>query len=406
MNGAAEDAEHRLPSPRTGSAQQHPAVRYTMADQVKKGEDFFLASVNRQHGSTNFGVYGVFDGHNGTPAAIHARDKLMDFVLEHIPTSADEETFLKLLPRALAEGFLKCHNAFAMKGISSGTTATLAVVTGWTVTVAGVGDSRCILDTVGGGVIELTIDHRFEDSPEEQRRVLKEGGVLSRLKTFEGIEVGPLRSWPGGVCVSRSIGDVDCGPLITPLPHVKQVRVPWSTGGRFIMGSDGLWDAVSSERTAKLTRGLPATTAAPACVKESIKMKGLRDDVTVLVVDLLPAHLAQADKGASPVPKGPSAAKSILSKFKSFKKKEPERDPDSDLDEKDRVPSVVNDQDSMRGGDLYERYKNSSVHGSEGNFCAMCGNQVDRMKSDISVRAGNLLCPKHRGGGAGLAVSG
>lgn len=39
------------------------------------------------------------------------------------------------------------------------------------------------------------------------------------------LQLGPLRSWPGGVCVSRSIGDVDCGPLITPLPHVKQVRV-------------------------------------------------------------------------------------------------------------------------------------------------------------------------------------
>lgn len=39
------------------------------------------------------------------------------------------------------------------------------------------------------------------------------------------MQLGPIRSWPGGVCVSRSIGDVDCGPLITPLPHVKQVRV-------------------------------------------------------------------------------------------------------------------------------------------------------------------------------------
>ena len=35
--------------------------------------------------------------------------------------------------------------------------------------------------------------------------------------------VGPLRIWPGGLCVSRSIGDVDAGPEIVPLPHIKQV---------------------------------------------------------------------------------------------------------------------------------------------------------------------------------------
>lgn len=36
--------------------------------------------------------------------------------------------------------------------------------------------------------------------------------------------VGPLRMWPGGLCVSRSIGDMDTGPLVVPLPHVRQAR--------------------------------------------------------------------------------------------------------------------------------------------------------------------------------------
>lgn len=57
-----------------------------------------------------------------------------------------------------------CAVLGSAEGIASGTTATLAIVTGWTVTVAGVGDSRCILDSIGGGIIPLTIDHRFEDS--------------------------------------------------------------------------------------------------------------------------------------------------------------------------------------------------------------------------------------------------
>ncbi|CAI5992364.1 unnamed protein product, partial [Closterium sp. NIES-64] len=334
-------------------------------------------------------------------------------------------------------------------GQPSGATATVAIVLGWTVTVAAVGDSRAILDTTGGGVTPLLLDHR-----------LRCRGRLGPLRSWPGGlsvlrsigDLGPLRSWPGGLCVSRSIGDVDCGTFITPLPHVKQIQVPqaggrvvmaldgpwdavdsgigscallscpsapfcaplcpsvplcpflcpsvpfcaplcpaplchsvplslspgptggwkggdgvpqaggrvvmasdglwdavpqaggrvvmasdglWDAvpqaGGRVVMASDGLWDAVDSDKAARRCRGLPCTAAAPLLVKESIKAKGLRDDITVLVesikakglrdditvlvIDLLAASAA-ADPSACPVPKAPSS-KSFFSKFRS-----------------------------------------------------------------------------------------
>lgn len=52
-------------------------------------------------------------------------------------------------------------------GETSGTTATFVIVDGWTVTVASVGDSRCILDAQGGSVNTLTVDHRLEENVEE-----------------------------------------------------------------------------------------------------------------------------------------------------------------------------------------------------------------------------------------------
>lgn len=52
-------------------------------------------------------------------------------------------------------------------GETSGTTATVVIVDGWTVTVASVGDSRCILDTQGGALSTLTVDHRLEENVEE-----------------------------------------------------------------------------------------------------------------------------------------------------------------------------------------------------------------------------------------------
>lgn len=38
-------------------------------------------------------------------------------------------------------------------------------------------------------------------------------------------QIGPLRCWPGGLCLSRSIGDMDVGEFIVPIPYVKQVKV-------------------------------------------------------------------------------------------------------------------------------------------------------------------------------------
>ena len=137
------------------------------------------------------------------------------------------------------------------------------MIDGWTVTVASVGDSRCILDTQGGVVSLLTVDHRLEENVEERERVTASGGEVGRLNIFGGNEVrrtvrsplvvlpflpaindfrgeytnngtgcllcvfqvGPLRCWPGGLCLSRSIGDTDVGEFIVPVPHVKQVKV-------------------------------------------------------------------------------------------------------------------------------------------------------------------------------------
>ncbi|KAL5731556.1 protein-serine/threonine phosphatase [Ranunculus cassubicifolius] len=56
---------------------------------------------------------------------------------------------------------------FLFVGETSGTTVTFVIIDGWTVTVASVGDSRCILDAQGGAVSDLTVDHTLEDNVEE-----------------------------------------------------------------------------------------------------------------------------------------------------------------------------------------------------------------------------------------------
>ena len=36
---------------------------------------------------------------------------------------------------------------------------------------------------------------------------------------------GPLRVWPGGLCLSRALGDFDVGSLVLAIPHIMQVRL-------------------------------------------------------------------------------------------------------------------------------------------------------------------------------------
>ncbi|GJZ13314.1 probable protein phosphatase 2C 15 [Tanacetum coccineum] len=218
-----------------------------------------------------------------------------------IPHGLGRDEWLQALPRALVSGFFKTDKEFQSKGQTSGTTATFVIVDRWTVTVASVGDSRCILDAQGGAVSELTgfygvnkVVSKFvtlraislyDGNPRE--RVKASGGEVVRLRILGGAEIGPLRCWPGGLCLSRSIGDMDVGEFIVPIPYVKQVKLS-DAGGRLIIASDGIWDAVSSDMAAKSCRGLPAELAARQVVKEALRTRGLKDDTTCIVVDIIP----------------------------------------------------------------------------------------------------------------------
>ncbi|XP_058740540.1 probable protein phosphatase 2C 5 isoform X2 [Vicia villosa] len=271
---------------------ENPFVKYGQAGLAKKGEDYFLIKTDchRVPGdpSTAFSVFAVFDGHNGISAAIYAKENLLNNVLSAIPQDISRDAWLQALPRALVVGFVKTDTEFQKKGETSGTTVTFVLVDGWTVTVASVGDSRCILDTQGGVVSLLTVDHRLEENVEERERVTASGGEVGRLNVFGGNAVGPLRCWPGGLCLSRSIGDTDVGEYIVPIPHVKQVKLS-NAGGRLIIASDGIWDTISNETAAMSCRGLPAELAAKLVVKEALRSRGLKDDTTCLVVDIIPS---------------------------------------------------------------------------------------------------------------------
>lgn len=368
---------------------EKPTVRVGHAAQSKKGEDYFLIKTDCQrvpgNSSSSFSVFAIFDGHNGNAAAIFTREHLLNHVLGALPRGLGRDEWLQALPRALVAGFVKTDKEFQSRGETSGTTATFVIVDRWTVTVASVGDSRCILDTQGGAVTSLTVDHRLEENIEERERVTSSGGEVGRLSIVGGAEIGPLRCWPGGLCLSRSIGDMDVGEFIVPIPYVKQVKLS-KAGGRLVIASDGIWDALSSEMAAKSCRGLPAELAAMQVVKEALRTRGLKDDTTCIVVDIIPP-----DNELPPTPPPPKRNK--LRDLLSFRKSS--RDSASKLSKKLSAINIVEELFEEGSAMLAERLGNddnlNSGQSTSGIFvCAVC--QVDLAPSEgISVHAGSIF---------------
>ncbi|KAK7361025.1 hypothetical protein VNO77_03049 [Canavalia gladiata] len=201
----------------------------------------------------------------------------------------DEMSGYKLCLRTLVTGFVKTDKEFLNKeqvgrefdfltdfvnphlvlSIEiSGTTPTFVIVDRWTVTVVSVGDSRCILDIrVMLAITSLTVDHRLGENIEERERVTASGGEVGRLSIVGGAEIGPFDVGRGGLCLSRSIGDMDVGEFIVPMPYQMLVR------GLYL-----LLMAYGMLYPQKWLQNL---------AEEAPRTRGLKDDTTCLIVDII-----------------------------------------------------------------------------------------------------------------------
>ena len=291
------------------------AVKFASVRADLKGEDRYdirplMSKPMKKCGDENdetedkvFSYFAVLDGHNGQACADFAVHNLLLNIMESV--DADDE-WADALPQAMVNGFVKTHRDFATMKQLSGTTATAVIVDGLNVYVAGAGDSAAILDD-GKNVYQLTVDHRVDTNQQERERILNGGGSIQRVEVG-GTQHGPLRV-DGTLCVSRSIGDVDVSALVSETPDVCVVKLP-SSGGRIIIASDGVWDALSAKQVASIARKYPfdLKLSCERVVKKTLKAKGFRDDTTVIIVDVLPAPEASIpEEGVIMCASGPLA---------------------------------------------------------------------------------------------------
>lgn len=168
--------------------------------------------------------------------------------------------------------------------------------------VANCGDSRLLTDDASGttNFRQVTQDHRPDEPSELQR--LKDCQRAGRAYLARVGKRHTLRVFPGGLAVSRTIGDVGQCRAIIPTPDVFVLPLMNDDDDdndrgctqRFVMASDGLWTYVSNEAAGMLAArtcvdGLSTRSpkqAVSELMEHCLQHGGYHDDVTILVVDV------------------------------------------------------------------------------------------------------------------------
>ena len=140
-------------------------------------------------------------------------------------------------------------------------------------------------------------------------------------------------------------------------------------------------------------------------LQKAVEAKGLRDDITCLVVDLFSPE-ADTGRAYAPVPKL-AKSKSMFSFMKkrgsgfgssgnlSQLAKAPSQPTSTILD----FPNVLHDYDLLQPDPSRGERKGGTIHGP-GVFCSICGRQMvvgtRDGQGEVSVRAGSQFrCPEH-----------
>lgn len=241
----------------------------------RTNEDRF-AVVTNVNDDPRLAYYAVFDGHGGTKAA--------DFAAQHLCDSIVKRSEFQEHPiDALREGFETTDERFAEEfahtsglhasGWYEGTTALVALVMGRRILISNAGDSRAVMLRRGEVVHQLSNDHR-PTSEDERARVVAAGGSVQDGRV-DGI-----------LSLSRSIGDRKLRSYVIATPEVREHNIS-EEDEMLIMASDGLWDVLGADELYPMLTGVHVQTGAERLVAESV-LRGSKDNITVLIVDLRP----------------------------------------------------------------------------------------------------------------------
>ena len=234
---------------------------------VCKGED-----IHFNHDLATHILVGVADGHGGAMAARLCKTDVCGIVTEKMESANAETRYLEnVLTSTISELHKRCC---ALNG-TSGCTLTIALIHKETrkYVCANVGDSLA-LHVSPTTYKWITVSHRLQDNASECQR-LKEN--ISNICGPDNVPYGPPRLFPGGIAVSRSVGDSDC-PYVSCEPNICSGTL--KNEDALVICSDGVWDSARCTKILKVVRD----SYNPEFLCRLAQRRAIQDDATALIV--------------------------------------------------------------------------------------------------------------------------
>ncbi len=274
-------------------------VRNEMEDKVVLlQQPEFNKSANLRD-SLHRSFFAVFDGHGGDVSAEYCRQHV------HVNFLA-EKSFLTNPSLALRSALLRTDAEFcgACRRInlltSSGTTALAVYIQGSQLICANIGDSRGVLCR-SGRAIPVSHDHK-PGRKEERERIESLGGRVGItedeafntkpkscvcLKEYFAPK-RPLRVFPGGLSVSRTIGDISMKSTALIIADPEMFTIMLTPLDSFlVLACDGVWDVMNNQQVVDCVRKFlhlnDAEEAARQLAKEAYR-RGSTDNISTIVV--------------------------------------------------------------------------------------------------------------------------
>eukprot|EP01114_Cavostelium_apophysatum_P019480 TRINITY_DN6296_c0_g1_i2.p1 TRINITY_DN6296_c0_g1~~TRINITY_DN6296_c0_g1_i2.p1 ORF type:complete len:334 (-),score=77.35 TRINITY_DN6296_c0_g1_i2:325-1326(-) len=238
--------------------------RPTMEDEIR-----VVGKLRTNHQEEDY--VAVFDGHGGKECSEFAAAHLHKILAKKLDELATVEQSLK-------QSFLELNEMIKTTNKGGGTTALVALITEKKVYIANAGDSRAVF-LKGDDTTAITNDHK-PDLPEEEDRIVKSGGKVTRITNKAGKTISRVN---GMLAVSRALGDIFLQPHVTAEPEIHSFDM--SPSDKYlILGCDGVWDVLSNEETTFLASLSDDPEEAAIKIRDTALNKGSADNISVAVI--------------------------------------------------------------------------------------------------------------------------